>query len=118
MNSQVLLALAQAQAPRGSPLFGILFQFALIGLIIYWLLIRPQSRERSRHEEMVRGLKKGDEIVTSGGIIGTILHVESDRLTLKTAENTRLVVERGRVSRLLTPSAEAAKPASGEGTAR
>jgi preprotein translocase subunit YajC len=50
---------------------------------------------------MVASLKKGDEIVTSGGIIGTIVHVTDETLTVKTGENTRIVIERGRVSRKL-----------------
>jgi preprotein translocase subunit YajC len=101
------MMVAQA-APSGTPIFGLVFQFALIGLIIYWLLIRPQRKERARHEAMVVALKKGDEIATAGGIIGTIVHVEEDRVTLKTAEDTRVVIERGRVSRLMVPPGEEA----------
>jgi preprotein translocase subunit YajC len=101
----LLLRLAQAQG-GGSPIWGLVVQFTIIGLIIYWLLIRPQRKERDRHEEMVRALKKGDEVVTAGGIIGTIVHVEDDRITLKTAETTRLVLERSRVTRLATAPKE------------
>jgi preprotein translocase subunit YajC len=96
-----LVGLLMAPAEGGSPAVALFIQLALIFLIFYWLLIRPQRRERDRHQALIAGLKKGDEIVTSGGIIGTILHVEEDRLTLKTAENTRLVVERGKVSRAM-----------------
>jgi preprotein translocase subunit YajC len=90
-----------APADGGSPAVALFVQLALIFMIFYWLLIRPQRKERDRHKTLIEGLKKGDEIVTAGGIIGTIVHVQEDRLTLKTAENTRLVVERSKVSRAL-----------------
>ena len=90
--------------PREGGNAGIVFmvQMVLIFAIFYFLLLRPQAKERRRHEEMLTKIKKGDEIVTNGGIIGTIVHAEEDRLTIRTAESTRLVVERGRVARLLT----------------
>ena len=94
-------ALLMAPAEGGSPGFVLFLNLALIFMIFYFLLIRPQRKEQQRHQEMVAGLRKGDEIVTSGGIIGTIVHVTDDTLTVKTGENTRVVIERGRVSRKL-----------------
>ncbi len=79
----------------------LIVQLALIFLIFYWLLIRPQRKEKERHQALIAGLKKGDEVATAGGIIGTIVHVDTDKITVKTAENTRLVLERGKVSRTL-----------------
>lgn len=87
----------------------LLVQLGLIFLIFYWLLIRPQRKEKERHRNMIAALKKGDEIVTVGGIIGTIVHVDRDRLTVKTGENTRLLVERDKVSR--TTAEEVGAPA-------
>ncbi|MHB1192735.1 MAG: preprotein translocase subunit YajC [Longimicrobiales bacterium] len=96
-------ALAILMAPREGGSAGIIFmvQMVLIFVIFYFLLIRPQSKERQRHEGMLKGLKKGDEIITNGGLIGTIVHVEENRLTLRTGENTRVTVDRGRVGQLL-----------------
>ncbi len=96
-------ALALLMAPREGGSAGLIFmvQMVLIFVIFYFLLIRPQSKERQRHEAMLKGLKKGDEIVTNGGIIGTIVHVEENRLTVRTGENTRVTVDRGRVAQLL-----------------
>jgi preprotein translocase subunit YajC len=79
-------------------MFALIVQFGLIFLIFYWLLIRPQQTERKRHQALISGLKKGDEVVTAGGIIGTVVHVDADRITIRSAENTRLVVERGKVA--------------------
>ena len=60
-----------------------------------------RAKERQKHDGMLKGLKKGDEIVTSGGIIGKVVHVDEDRLTVKTGENTRITVDRGRVASVL-----------------
>jgi preprotein translocase subunit YajC len=75
----------------------LLLNIVLIFLIFYWLLIRPQKKERERHQAMIQALKKGDEVIMAGGIVGTIVHVTEDRLTLKTADNTRIVVDRSKV---------------------
>jgi preprotein translocase subunit YajC len=91
-------ALLMAPSEGGSPGFVLFLNLALFFLIIYFLLIRPQRKEQQKHQEMVASLVKGDEIVTSGGIIGTIVHVTDEALTVKTGENTRIVIQRNRVS--------------------
>jgi preprotein translocase subunit YajC len=96
------IALLMAPAEGGSPAFALLVQLGLIFMIFYWLLLRPQRKERDKHEAMIGALKKGDEIVTVGGIVGTVVHVDGDRLTVKSAENTRLVVDKGKVGQVLT----------------
>jgi len=78
-----------------------LIQMVLIFGIFYFLLIRPQTKERQRHEEMLLKIKKGDEIVMSGGIIGKVVHVEEKRLILKTGENTRVTVDRSKIAGVL-----------------
>ena len=83
-----------------------MLNFALIIPIFYFLLIRPQVKERKRHEDMSAGLKKGDEIVTNGGIIGKIVHADGHRLTVKTGDNTRVTVDRGRVAATLDVKGE------------
>ena len=94
--------------PREGGNAGAIFmvQMVLIFAIFYFLLIRPQAKERRRHEEMLTKVKKGDEIVTNGGIIGTIVHVEEKRLTIKTAENTRITVDRSRIAAVLNVKGE------------
>jgi len=83
----------------GSTFF--MVQMVLIFAIFDFLMIRPQAKERKKHEEMLNGLKKGDEIVTSGGIIGKVVHADDNRLTVKTGDNTRITVDRGRVASVL-----------------
>jgi preprotein translocase subunit YajC len=70
--------------------------------IFYFLLLRPQRKVQQEHRAMLSQLKKGDEIMTDGGIIGQVVHLTDDRVTVKTAESTRIVVARQKVSRVLT----------------
>lgn len=83
-----------------------LFQMVLIVGIFYFLLLRPQAKQRQQHEEMLSKVKKGDEIVTNGGLIGKVVHVEEGRLTLRTGENTRVTVDRSRIAGVLNVKGE------------
>ena len=118
--SAAVLAILQA-AGGGSTLTPLLFQFGLIFLIFYFLIIRPQQRQRKQHEESLRNLKRGDKIVTTGGIIAEVVHIKQpdrdgksaptmdDEVTIKSAES-RLIVERGRIAKIVGVSAAAAAP--------
>jgi preprotein translocase subunit YajC len=77
-------------------------QMAAIFGIFYLILIRPQRKEQERHKKMLEQVKKGDEVVTTGGIIGSVIHAQEDRLTIKTGENTRIVVDRRRIAQVLS----------------
>jgi len=79
------------------------FAIQIVGFmaIIYFVLFRPQIKERKRHEEMLSSVKKGDDIVTAGGIIGKIVHAEDTQLTVRTGETTRVTVDRSRIAAVL-----------------
>lgn len=92
-----LLPLAQAAAPGG----GGLMQFmpiALLFLGMWFLIIAPQRKRQKAHDQMLSELKKGDEIVTSGGLFGTITRVKDDRFVVEIADNTRIELGKGFVS--------------------
>jgi len=74
--------------------------------IFYFILIRPQRREQQRHKEMLKAIGKGDKVMTNGGIIGQVVRAGEHELTIKTAENTRLVVDRGHIARKLADTEE------------
>jgi preprotein translocase subunit YajC len=97
-----MLALLAAPREGGSSSMIFLMQMVAIGAIFYFLLIRPQRKEQARHRTMIEKLQKGDEVVTNGGIIGTVVHTQDDRITVKTGENTRVVVQRGRIAQVLS----------------
>ena len=94
-----------------NPLLGPIFMYGAIFAIFYFILIRPGQKQRKEHDAMLRTLKKGDEIVTSGGVIGTVLTIkdstagdpkatgEQDRVIIM-SEGTKLAIERGRIARV------------------
>jgi preprotein translocase subunit YajC len=97
----------QGQTGAGGGLSVLLLQMAAIGLVFYFLILRPSSQARKKHAELLSNLKKGDEVMTSGGIIGRvrdIKEVESEggkesRVTIESGTAT-VVVERSRIVRI------------------
>ncbi len=81
-------------------------QMLAIFAIFYFIVLRPQAKERQRHAEALKAIKKGDEIVTNGGIIATVVHVDETRMTVKTGDNTRLTVDPNRIAQVLTGEAK------------
>ena len=69
----------------------------LIFVIFYFMLIRPQQKKQKDFEKMLKELKKNDEVVTSGGIHGTILNVKDDVLTLKIDDNVKIDVNKSAI---------------------
>jgi len=97
------LAFAQdaVQAPQvqQSPLMG-LAPVALIFVVFYFLLIRPQKKQQQQHVKMLSELKKNDEVVTSGGIHGTIVNLQDDIVVLRIDDNTRMKIQKASISRV------------------
>jgi preprotein translocase subunit YajC len=77
-----------------------LLPFALIFLIFYVILIRPQQKQQKEFKKMLEGLKKNDEIVTMGGIHGTIVNVKEKTLVVRVDDNTRVEIDKSAVGRL------------------
>jgi len=89
----------------GNPM-GTLFMLGAFFAILYFLLIRPQRQQQKAHQELIASLRKGDEITTVGGIVGRIVHLLDDRVTIKTANDTRLDVERSKIARRIESSGQ------------
>ena len=106
------------QAQTGGGFTVLLLQMAAIGLVFYFLILRPSGQARKRHAELLGGLKKNDEVMTSGGIIGRvrdIKEIESDgvketRVTVESG-TASVVVERSRIVRVGGASAPGASGA-------
>ena len=88
----------------GNPTLIFLVQMGAIFAIFYLLLIRPHRKEQQKHRDMVADLKKGQEVITAGGIMGKVIHAQEDRITITTGENTRIVVERSKVAHVVKPA--------------
>jgi preprotein translocase subunit YajC len=98
----VAYAMGPTPAPGGGPA-SMLFQLVPIALVLgifFFLVIRPQQRERRNREEMLKALKKGDRVVTSGGLIGTVVGVAERRVTLKLGDSVRVECLRSAITGL------------------
>ncbi len=87
------IAFAQGKGhadPTGALLFQFIF-FAGIIAIFYFLIIRPQRKERERHRKFIASLKKGDKVVTSSGVWGTVVEIGDKTITLKVDANTKII---------------------------
>ena len=100
------------EAPRGSA-FGGLLPLILIFFVFYFLLIRPQQRKVREHQKLLNALKKGDEVITSGGIHGTISAIKGNVVDLKIAEGIKLVISKSAIATVVKSptSAEQGKEA-------
>jgi preprotein translocase subunit YajC len=118
-----VLSLLALQASGGSSLLPFLIQVVAIFAIFYFLLIRPQQKQRRTHEQALQNIKRGDEIVTAGGLVGEIVHIKEavvdgapkktmeDRVTVRSGES-RVIVERGRIAKVVTPTATSTEASS------
>jgi len=98
----VTSAMLVQAAPAGPNPLSTVVLFGGLFAIFYFLLIRPQKKQQKAHEEMVSHLAKDDEIITVGGIVGRIIHLSEDRLTIKTAGDTRVEIDRAKVGHRLS----------------
>lgn len=80
-----------------------LFPLALIFIIFYFLLIRPQKQKEKEHQKMIQGIDKNDEIVTLGGIHGTVVNVKEKTLILRIDENVKMEIEKSSVAYIKKP---------------
>ncbi len=92
---------AAAQNP-----LGMFFPFIVIILIFYVIVFRPQMKAKKEHEQMLKRLKKNDQVVTAGGLYGTVVNVKPDAITLRISENVRVDIERSAIARLVKDRAE------------
>ncbi len=102
------LLLLFAPAGQGGGGLGLLvFQAAAIMAIFYFLIIRPQRRQQETHKQLLASLQKGDQVVTSGGIIGEVIHLKDNEVTIKSGES-RLIVARPNIASITNrePAAE------------
>ena len=79
-----------------------LFPFILIMFVFYFLLFKPEKDKQKKHREALNGLKKNDEVVTSGGIHGTVVNVKPDTITLRVDDNVKLEVDKEAVVTIKT----------------
>ena len=97
----MFMTLIQQAAPAGgagTAIGGQFLMLAVIGLIFYFLLIRPQSQRMKKHKAMLDAVVRGDEVVTNGGLIGKVKKVSDDELTLTLGTNNDVKVVRSMIA--------------------
>jgi len=82
----------------GGSMISTLLMFGLIIVIFYFMIIRPQSKRQKERQKMLEAMKKGDKVVTSGGIHGKIIAMEDKTVLLEIADNIKVKVEKSAVS--------------------
>ncbi len=92
-------AWAQVGAPS-NPLMSFL-PLIIIFALFYFLLIRPQNKRQKQHREMVEALKKGQEVVTGGGVLGKVTEVRDSWVTVEVAEGVSLKIRRDTITQLV-----------------
>ncbi|GAB4301006.1 MAG: preprotein translocase subunit YajC [Ignavibacteriaceae bacterium] len=101
MNT-LLLAMAPQGGDGGSGLVSTLIMFGAIFLIFYFMIIRPQQKRQKEREKMLSNMEKGDKVVTSGGIHGTIAGIDEKTVLLDVGNNVKIKIERSAVSNILS----------------
>ena len=86
-----------------------LIMMVVIFAIFYFILIRPQQKKMKEHKKMIDELKKGDEIITGGGIYGVVENVTPDTVTVKIAEGTKVKITRSSVGHIINEQKEKPK---------
>lgn len=89
-----------SEGQQGGGMGGMLIPLILMFAVFYFLLIRPQQKKQKEHQRMVSELQKGDVVITSGGIHGVISSVKEETITVKVADNVKLEISRGNVTRV------------------
>jgi preprotein translocase subunit YajC len=89
---------AQAQ---GGGMFSMVVPMILVFGILYFMMIRPQQRKEKERREMINNLKSGAQVIFGGGILGTVTNVKETTFVIKLADNVKVEVLRGAVSRVL-----------------
>jgi preprotein translocase subunit YajC len=112
MSSVLHAFLAQTAEGQAQGLGNMLIPLVLMGAVFYFLLIRPQQKQAKEHQKLLVELKKGEEVVTQGGVIGTVYAVEDRTVTLDVGAGTKMRVLKANVvgKWVEKPAAAPAKP--------
>ena len=86
----------------GSSLVSTIIMFGAIFLIFYFMIIRPQQKRSKERTKLLSNIQKGDKVVTSGGMHGTVVHIEEKTVIIQVSDNVKLKFERAAISNVVT----------------
>jgi preprotein translocase subunit YajC len=93
-------------APQAPGLMNILPMMIVIFVIFYFFIIRPQSKRQKETQKLLEGIKKGDKVVTSGGILGLVTEVKGNIVTLKISKDAEVDFRKTAIAAVVTPEVE------------
>lgn len=100
----ILLAMGQPQGEGGGggDILGMLIPFAAIFLIFYFMIIRPQQKRSKERQSMIDAVKKGDKVVTNGGIHGVVAGIDDKTVLLQVSDNVKLKLDRSAIGSVIS----------------
>jgi len=102
--------LAQQTPDAGGGMLQTIILFGLIFVIFYFMIIRPQQKRQKERQKMLDAVKKGDKVVTGGGIHGTVVGIEEKTALVQIADNVKVKVERGSITSVIREAETEEKP--------
>jgi len=90
-----------AQPPQGDPLTGLLLPMVFLGVVFYFLIIRPQSKRAKEHKSMLTELNKGDEVATNGGLLGKVVKIGENFIEIEVADKVNVRVQKQAITNLM-----------------
>jgi len=106
----MLLLVLTPSGQGGLGLSGFVIQIGLFIAIFYFLVIRPQRRQQAAHKELLASLQRGDQVVTTSGIVGEVVHIKDDQVTVRSGE-AKFVILRSGIASITNRTAVEVKPA-------
>ncbi len=108
MNSQILSVLSAAATTGGAPPAWMQFLPLVAMVVVFWfLIIRPQMRKQKEHQAKVGGLKKGDQVLTGGGLLGKVIKVDDHYAELELGPNVRVKALKSTIADIVPPAGAA-----------
>ena len=111
MNLLIAMAPQGGSGAGGGSMVSTFVMFGAIFLIFYFMIIRPQQKRATEREKLLSSIEKGDKVITSGGVHGTVAGVEEKTILLQVTENVKLKIERSAITTILNRDAKEIKQA-------
>ena len=111
MNLLIAMAPQGGSGAGGGSMVSTFVMFGAIFLIFYFMIIRPQQKRAKEREKLLSSIEKGDKVITSGGVHGTVAGVEEKTILLQVTENVKLKVERSAIATILNKDMKEVKQA-------
>jgi preprotein translocase subunit YajC len=92
----------RGEAAPGGDILPLLMVLVLFGVVFYFMLVRPQKKRQAEHAQLLRNLKRGDQIISAGGIYGTVVNIGDDSVVIKTEDEAMLRLAKSSITTKLS----------------